>query len=136
MNLEAARILRSRGVFAALWNDRVIEGVPWMEEFQALIEGYNPAHRRDYRDFDVAERMGRGGVFTDFASHEIPNEWEVDSSQFVGFARTLSYVRNVVTPTDLGRFEAEVRKLVTAMHGSGRFVVPMKTNITIGRKTG
>jgi len=135
-NLEAARILRPGGVFAALWNDRIVDGVPWMEEFEGLIERYNPAHRRDYRDFDVAERMARGGVFSGFESHEIPNEWEVDAAQFVGFSRTLSYVRNVATPADLSRFEGEVRRLVLAAHGEGRFVVPMTTSVTIGRKSG
>lgn len=134
-NLEAARILRPGGIFVALWNDRVIDGVPWAEAFQAIIESYNPAHRRDYRNFDVAERMSRGGAFGPAESHTIPNDWEVDVTQFVGFARTLSYVRNVVTPADLGRFEGEVRRLIIAAHGSGRFTVPQKTSITIARKS-
>jgi SAM-dependent methyltransferase len=134
-NLEAARILRPGGLFVALWNDRVVDGVGWMEEFETLIQRFNPAHERDYRDFDVAARMGQGGVFSDFLSAEFPNEWEVDTQAFIGFARTLSYVRDVVTPADLTRYEAEVRRLILVAHGKGSFVVPMKTRITIGRKS-
>ncbi len=133
-NLEIARILRPGAVFAALWNDRVVDGVPWMEQFEQLIARYNPAHRRDYRTFDVEARLREGGVFASVESHQFECPWTVAASEFLGFSRTLSYVRTVLTPADLGRFEGEVRRLVKETHGGKEFTVPMVTNVTLARK--
>lgn len=131
-NREVSRILRTGGPFLVVWNDREVEGVDWLEAFEDLIVHYNPEHRREYR-MSAADRLATGDIFGEVEEIEIDHPWEVDREGFLGYARSISYIRNAVTPTDLGRFEAELSKLLREAHGDDRFEVPMKTRAYLTR---
>ena len=133
-NREAFRVLRPGGIFAVFANNRKVEGSAWLEAFEELIIHFNPAHSRDYRQFDVEERLGRGIRPSAIESAVFPHSFEVDIDGFVGLARTISYVRKAINPADLVRFEGELRKLLVEAHGDQPFSVPFETKLTVAKK--
>ena len=133
-NQEIWRILKPGGCFAAFWNDRQVEGTPWLEAFERLIVQYNPSHSRDYRKFDVEARIQDGARYSEIESHAMPHAFPIDLEGFVGLARTFSYVRGVLHPSDLVRFEGELRELLTDAHGGEDFEVPFVLNVTVARR--
>ena len=133
-NREAFRILKDTGFFAVITNDRVVEGTPWLGALEDLIERYNPRHSRDYRSFDVAERMQRGGHFGDVGSAEFTHAFPATVDSVIGQVRTFSYVRNALTPSDLVRLEKELRTMLTEVHGEAPFEIPYVTRVAVARR--
>lgn len=48
---------------------------------------------------------------------------------FIGFARSCSYIRNVLSRTDLPRFEQDLRRLIETNFGGDWCQAPIRTEM-------
>ena len=131
---EFARVLRPGGAMALLWNNRDRSRHPIVDRFEELIRRYNPAHDREYRDQDWPAKIAQSGRFHPTTHHRIEWEWCITPDQFVGFSRTISYVRNVIRRDRLTRFEDDLRNLALAAFPCGVCRVPMWTGLWTARR--
>ncbi len=124
---EFARILRPGGVLCLTWNNRDAAH-PFVDEFEALIQRYNPAYRREYRTQDWAAKIDASCRFGPVEHARFAWTWSPGAEGFVGFTRSASYIRNVVPRERIAPFEAELRRLIGRYWTDGTCAVPMTTD--------
>ena len=131
---EFARVLRPGGAIALMWNNRDPSRHPIVDQFENLIRHYNPAHERDYREQDWPAKIAHTGLFDTMIEHRMEWEWNITPDQFVGFSRTISYIRNVIARDRLPRFEDELRTLAITAFPDGVVRLPMWTGLWTARR--
>ena len=107
------------------WNDRDLN-VPWIVEFEELIEKYNKDYDRYQRQCDMfGPVLTEGNYFTLRDTINVPHEMPVSSfEKLLAQSKTLSYVRNVIDRRDesdalsWSHWEEDLREIV---HRSSRF---------------
>ena len=132
---ELHRILRPYGTLAVWWNDRRVEGVPYMECYEDLIERYNANYRRGYRGRNWRTILSGGGFFGDVVEHTFDHTKRVDAEGFIALACTSSYLRNTLSQSQLEEFADELRCVLHEYHGEGEFDVPYATLLFSARAT-
>eukprot|EP00043_Microstomoeca_roanoka_P028998 m.20446 g.20446 ORF g.20446 m.20446 type:complete len:328 (+) comp8889_c0_seq1:197-1180(+) len=105
---EIVRVLRPGGIFAVAWNDRDLS-VPWVIEFEDLIERYNPHYERHERQCDkYGQPLSSHPQLRLLSQENHPHGLALDSPQrLVDLTHTFSYVRNALTDDRLKEFSAE-----------------------------
>jgi len=125
---EFARVLKARGVLLLVWNNREAAHSEFVGAYESLIERYNPTYEREYRQQDWAGKIAATGLFEPARYHRLDHEWRVSAEGFVGFSRSVSYIRNVLSRGDLPRFEADLRALIKKHFGVGDCRIPLRTD--------
>lgn len=138
------RVLRPNGILAVAWNDRDI-GIPWVSEFETLMERFNDQYSRHERQCDDYEtNLTQDDQFELIEYADIPHEMPVDSGHtLLDISRTYSYVRNVLDARDdddangWSSWKRDLAGLVETHHGSidSPFVLPLRTRLYILRST-
>jgi len=131
---EFARVLRPGGLLALTWNNRDTGRSVFLAEYESLIARYNPAYRCEYRQQDWAGKIAASGGFEPAARHRFDHTWTPSQDGFVGFCRSVSYIRNVLARRELGRFENNLRGLMQAHFGTTDCVVPLRTDLWTARR--
>lgn len=126
---EVHRILRPQGTFAIWWNDRQVDGVPWMQAYEGLIEKFNPRYRPGYRAHSSDEQLLGDGLFGELRFDEFDHFRSVDADGFVALAFTSSYLRNTISDQRRTEFEGELRAILRREHGEGSFEIPYRTRL-------
>jgi SAM-dependent methyltransferase len=126
---EFARILRPGGVQALLWNNRDFDNSPFVREYEHLIRRFNPSYEREYRDQDWTSKIEETGLFSPAAHKQFQLEWCITIDGIIGFSRSVSYIRNVLSREALVEFEKELRALATSHFGGGPVRMPLKTDL-------
>jgi SAM-dependent methyltransferase len=125
---EFARILAPGGGLALIWNNRVATEGSFVDRYENLVRRYNPAYRRDHNQQDWASKIDATGAFDDVQTGQWAWTWDVPAEYFAGFARSCSYIRNVISRVELPRFEAELGDLMAECFPDGRCQVPIRTD--------
>ena len=60
---EAARVLDGRGLLALVFNCRLWQESPFMEEHERLLERLSPGYTRRYREIDFLAEAAATGLF-------------------------------------------------------------------------
>jgi ubiquinone/menaquinone biosynthesis C-methylase UbiE len=126
---EFARVLRPGGGLALVWNNRQTSPGMFGDQFETLITRYNPAHQREYRRQDWAAKVAETGRFAPLAAEAFDRVWQLEQDAFVGFTRSVSYIRNALSAEDRRRFEADLRALMRRHFGDGPCRVPLQTQL-------
>ena len=126
---ECRRVLCPDGILAVWWNDRRVDGVPFMEEYEALIERSNPGYRRGYRQRDWGRALVTGGHFGAVRRDTFAHTTRSDVEGFVALSLTASYVHNALTEEQRARFADALRDLLRSHHGDDPFDVPYQTRL-------
>ncbi|NOS99503.1 MAG: class I SAM-dependent methyltransferase [Phycisphaerales bacterium] len=132
---EIARILTPGGVLALIWNNRDASRCPFTDAFESLVARYNPSYDREYRQQDWPGKIAASGRFDPAQYERIDHLWPQDADAFVGFTRSASYIRNVLSRDARGRFENDLRALIRQHFGNEPFAIPLRTDIWIARRT-
>jgi SAM-dependent methyltransferase len=131
---EFARVLRPGGVLALLWNNREATRSAFVEAYELLIARYNPAYRREYRQQDWPGKIAACGSFESAAYHRFDHAWSPSADELVGFSRSVSYIRNVLSGVQQPRFEDELRQLARAHFGDENCRIPLGTDMWTARR--
>jgi ubiquinone/menaquinone biosynthesis C-methylase UbiE len=130
---EFARVLAERGTLLLTWNNRDRTD-PFVVAFEKLIQRWNPAYRQEYRDQDWAAKVAASRRFTPLTCTRVRWSWRMPQEAFVGFTRSLSYLRNVLPSASIPLFEADLRAVLQQHFGSASCVVPMHTVAWLAQK--
>ena len=131
---EFARILKPGGVLALTWNNRDASRSPFVAAYETLIARYNPAYHREYRRQDWAGKIAQAGAFESARYDRFDHAWRLPAERFVGFSRSVSYIRNVLSREDRPRFEADLRELIREHFGGNDCAVPLRTDLWTARR--
>lgn len=133
--VEFHRVIRRGGGIAIFWNNRSSRHHPFVEDYENLVIRYNPRHRRDPR---ARLRWGRVltklGLFTDVRHTRFPHQVLFTRRRFLTYSRSVSYVRNVLTPFRLKRFLQEVDALWHRHFSSTSGLIDYETDLWTARK--
>lgn len=131
---EFARILRPGGVLALVWNNRDYENSSFVREYEELIRKYNPSYEREYRDQDWTAKLNETGLFSQTIHETLKHEWVVDAEGLIGFSRSVSYIRNVLSRDAMADFEKELRTLAASRFSDGPVCIPLRTDLWWAKK--
>lgn len=123
---EFARVLAPGGLLLLVWNNR--DGAdPFVTAFEALISRFNPAYCCEYRQQDWAGKIAASGSFGRAEEVAYRSVWQLGPEAFLGFTRSTSYIRNVLSVADRAAFEGEVRGLMERHFGGRDCAIPLVT---------
>ncbi|MCP4247557.1 MAG: class I SAM-dependent methyltransferase [bacterium] len=131
---EFARVLQPDGVLALAWNNREAAGSAFVEAYEDLITQYNPRYQREYRQQDWPAKMAASGAFTPAQYRRFDHVWTASADGMVGFSRSVSYIRNVLSREQWPRFEEDLRATMRRHFGQGPCEIPMRTDLWIARR--
>jgi SAM-dependent methyltransferase len=131
---EFARVLVPGGLLCLVWNNRDAEVSPFVQQFERLVKRYNPAYDREYRQQDWAGKIASSALFEPAEYKRLAWTWGVTHDGFVGFTRSVSYIRNVVARERIGSFEGELRRLMAQHHPDGTCAIPMRVDCWTARR--
>jgi ubiquinone/menaquinone biosynthesis C-methylase UbiE len=134
---EFARVLRKGGGLALFWNDRLPHRHPFLRAYQGLIRRFNPRFRGDYRfRMNWTHVISRSKQFRDvhFSMHE--HAVPFTRRRFGTYARSVSYIRNVLSAARLHRFLHDLRALLYKHFRRGSFELPYATSLWTARYAG
>ncbi|MCB9850544.1 MAG: class I SAM-dependent methyltransferase [Phycisphaerales bacterium] len=123
---EFARILQPGGLLLLVWNNRDGDDA-FVAAFEELVATWNPAYRREYRAQDWAAKVAAARAFSALASATVRSTWRLTADGFIGFTRSVSYIRNVLAREDAPRFERALRDLLAVHFPDGKCEVPLTT---------
>jgi SAM-dependent methyltransferase len=128
---EFARILKPGGWVVIVWNERLTDATPFLQEYEDLIRKYGNDYSRVNESYPREEQMkhffGEGA----YTSRTLPNYQNFDLDGIAGRLRSSSYMP---TPSD-PNFEimlAELRMLFDAYNEGGRVRLEYTTRIYFG----
>lgn len=126
---EFARILAPGGLLVLLWNNRDDTNSPFARAYETLIAQYNPAYQHEYRRQDWPAKIAAQGDFHPACQANVAHTWTLTADAFIGFTRSTSYIRNVLSAEQRPRFEDDVRRLMEEHFGDRPCHIPMNTDI-------
>lgn len=130
---EFARALSPDGYLALCWNNRDLQ-FPFVAEFENLIQEYNPVYQCEYRQQDWAGKINATNLFQKVTYLEFFHHWTIAHDNFIGFTRSLSYVRNVLSKPDRQAFEGRLRILINHHFPNKPCKIPLRTELWLTQK--
>ena len=128
---ELARVLRPRGWVALIWNERPLEAVPLLDEYDALLRRHAPEYDRvrDMRadESKMREFFGRRPEVAVF-----PNRQSFDYAGFEGRLMSSSYAPESGDPQHEPMI-AGLRSLFERHNRAGKVLFPYRTLVYFGR---
>jgi SAM-dependent methyltransferase len=121
---EMARVLRSGGGLALLWNRRD-ESVPWVARMSEVLK-WREFECSGYDRVDWAAVIGRAGRFSQVSHASLPYEQRIDRDGLADRVRSVSYVATMAED-ERERLVARVLELVVEF--PEQFVLPYNTLI-------
>lgn len=125
---EFARVVRPGGVLALVWNNRDADDA-FVADFESLVAKWNPAYQREYRQQDWAGKVAASGNFSPLIRQTVRWTWRLMQQEFVGFTRSVSYIRNVLAREGQAPFESDLRGLLRAHFADQGCEIPMYTDV-------
>lgn len=93
---QAMQVLQPGGSHLILIeNNRTIEGSPFMQAYESLIETHNTTYSRNYRQHDYAQEMQEAG-FSAVQTHQLPWTRTMTKAQFLSMAQSSTKVQSAI----------------------------------------
>jgi SAM-dependent methyltransferase len=126
---EAARVLKSGGLWAAWWNHPWADSEEWFDTFCALLETRCPGYTRDSRDVDwCSQVIAVSGLFLSPQRHIVPWDRQVTIEDWLVDLRSHSYVIDLEEP-ETTRLINDVEALLRKRFEEGTMAVPYQTRL-------
>ena len=116
---ELARVLRSGGLLAVLWN--IAETDAFIRELWQVVEALNPGHKRPVtaEKRQTPDSLVLHPAFVTEPPREFPHVRHIAVDEYVRYALSWSYVGGALGPAGRAVFERELRAIFARHHGSG-----------------
>jgi SAM-dependent methyltransferase len=128
---ELARVLRPRGWVALIWNERPLEAVPLLDEYDALLRRHAPEYDR-VRDLRADESKMREFFGRRPESAAFQNRQSFDYAGFEGRLMSSSYAPESGDPEHEPMI-AGLRNLFERHNRAGKVLFPYRTLVYYGR---
>jgi SAM-dependent methyltransferase len=128
---ELARVLRPRGWIALIWNERPLEAVPLLDEYDALLRRHAPEYDR-VRDMRADESKMREFFGRRPESAVFSNRQSFDYAGFEGRLMSSSYAPESGDPEHEPMI-AGLRNLFERHSRAGKVLFPYRTLVYSGR---
>ncbi len=126
---EAARVLKSGGLWAAWWNHPWADSEEWFDDFCTQLETRCPGYSRDSRNVDwCSQAIAFSGLFRTPQRHIVRWDREVTIENWLVDLRSHSYVIDMSEPQVTGLM-ADVEALLRRRFMDGTMVVPYQTRL-------
>lgn len=125
---EFGRVLRRGGALVLAWNNRDRRASPLVAEFEELVRKYNPSYDVDYRRQAWGAQIDAGGLYEPSRYLELEWNWKRTPEEFIGFTRSVSYIRNAISRERIGMFEDELTGILDRHTEGGSVRIPMRTD--------
>ena len=110
---------------------RLAHGLETLEE---SIKRGNPLYRRRFALYDWRPLLGKWGYFRPAELHSFPYTMPSNAEHFTGYAFTLPFVRNEVSPGGQERFREDLAALLREHHGDRPFDVHFTTKLYVAER--
>ena len=128
---EFSRILKPGGRIALIWNERKLDGTPFLRDYENLLLRFGMDYS-DVRHENIgAESLGRFFI-GDYSLHTFPNHQEFDFESLKGRMLSSSYVPSAGHP-DHEPMIAELRGIHERHQVSGKVDFEYDTRVYLGR---
>ena len=131
---EVARILEPGGLLALTWNNRDADRSAFVFAFEGLVARYDPTYRREYRQQDWAAKIASAGAFEPARYDCFDHLWRLSADEFIGFTRSVSYIRNTLSAEQRPLFEDDLRQLIHNHFAGDRCQIPLRTDLWTARR--
>jgi len=121
---EFARVMAPGGLLLLVWNNRDTSD-PFVAAFEALVSRFNPNYVCEYRAQDWVSKIDASGRFGPVTHVSFRAPWRLTADAFIGFTRSASYIRNVLSAAARTQFEVQVRGLISQWYGPSEFALPL-----------
>ncbi len=127
---ECARVLRSGGRLAILYNNRIRDSVI-AETFESALEAVSPGYRRGYRDLDARCEFEAFPGTRDVKYRRFTWSWDRTIGDFLGYVRSTSHFKAALGfHTDEEVLAAMHDALVPHADAAGILRIPHETEVT------
>jgi ubiquinone/menaquinone biosynthesis C-methylase UbiE len=129
---EFARILRSDGCVAVIWNERNKSLGPFAEEYETLLQTYGTDYVRVSETYPEPERMAQFFGAGNFRHRAFANEQQMDFEALRGRLLSSSYAPAAGHPKHEPML-AELRRIFDRHAGNGRVRFEYDTHVYYGQ---
>ena len=132
---QIARVLKNPGGVAVfLLTDRCPTS-PFVAQFDEFIRQWAPGFRREYAIQDWCAKLQSTGEFSRLTDTTVNWTWRPKVEQFIGYAGTLTYLRNTVRRDDWPQLVESLTQLANERFPTGHCEIPMITRFIAARRT-
>jgi SAM-dependent methyltransferase len=133
---EAARVLKSGGLWAAWWNHPWADSEAWFDDFCTLLETRCPGYSRDSRNVDWgAQAIAASGFFLSPQRHIVPWDRAITIENWLIDLSSHSYVIDLEEP-EATRLLADVEEILRSRFTDGTMAVPYQTRLWTAQRGG
>jgi SAM-dependent methyltransferase len=129
---EFRKILKPGGRVAILWNERLLDETPFLQEYEALLRTFGTDYARVHESYPRNDQMLGFFGKNEFASHTLPNFQEFDFAGLSGRLRSSSYAP---APEDR-QFQPmmqELQRIFDSHQANGKVRMEYRTRIYTGK---
>ena len=126
------RILAPGGLLCLIWQDRCPTSA-LVTDFHELIHRWNPSYRREYGRQDWWAKLRSFSSLQPVSDTSDNWTWRLTPDQFVGYAHTLSFLRNTVPRAETPRLTGELHALADRRQQQGWCEIPMTIRVLTAR---
>jgi len=131
---EIARVLRNSGGIAVfLWTDRCLSS-PFIAEFNEFIRQWSPSFHHEYAEQDWCAKLRSTGYFDPPTDMTVNWIWRPTIDAFVGYAKTLTYLRNTVPRNHWPHMDKVLRERCAEHFPAGNCEIPLSTRFIVARR--
>lgn len=132
---EVNRILVDNGCLAILQNNRNWMENAFLEEYELILEKYNPDYNRGYRSIDFVKEVQELNLFKDILCMDYRWENKKTLEEFIGMASSSTKANKIIQSQGLDKF----REIISSLYkkhcdDEGNVNVTYKTELFLFRK--
>ena len=132
---EAARVLKTGGVVALVYNNRRWQDDAFQEDYERLVERLSPGYRRAYRDFAFAAEIQSTGLFEPGQESHVDWQRPTSRDEFLGMSFSTTYIAKAIEALSREAIEAEINSLwAKHLKADEILSVPYRTELLAARR--
>lgn len=119
---NAYKVLCENGVLAIIQNNRNWKESPFLNQYEELLERYNPEYNRGYRDIDFISEVRKTGLYYDRMS--VAYEWsqKMTFEEFFGMSSSSTKVKRIIHEMGAEEYKTLLKGIATEYEDNHRMI--------------